>query len=296
MAAEPRLAILQQLIVGRPASAAFPRLYQFGMRAGMRVWATGQAWWQGDEGPYWGHNAIIRIAPFRAHARLEALPDGSPILSHDQVEAARLHAAGWKVAMLPIEAGSLTATPPALPEFIAREARWGAGSMQYFRLFRLPGLTWMGRWQFAQAIMLFAVAPLWALVLVFALANAAGGGEADPSLLALAMLVLGGAAVLDQVGDRADLQAVGGSELHQIGQAGHRAVVLQDLAEPPGHRRLAHSRHSEHSHVPAAGSHWTDSDLDVGSGDNPGQRQRLQAVVGDDEGIIERDGGADSVR
>ena len=191
MAAEPRLAILQQLIVGRPAGAAFPRLYQFGMRANMRVWATGQAWWQGDEGPYWGHNAIIRIAPFRAHARLEALADGSPILSHDQVEAARLHAAGWKVAMLPIEAGSLTATPPALPEFIAREARWGAGSMQYFRLFRLPGLTWMGRWQFAQAIMLFAVAPLWALVLVFALANAAtGGGGADPALLALTMLAV----------------------------------------------------------------------------------------------------------
>ena len=58
------------------------------------LWApfpTGQAWWQGDEGPYWGHNAVIRIAPFRAHARLETLPDGSHILSHDQVEAILLH-------------------------------------------------------------------------------------------------------------------------------------------------------------------------------------------------------------
>ena len=29
---------------------AFARLFQFGMRAGMRVWATGQAFWQGDAG------------------------------------------------------------------------------------------------------------------------------------------------------------------------------------------------------------------------------------------------------
>ncbi len=188
MQAEPRLAILQQLIVGRPAGAAFPRLFQFGMRAFMRVWATGQAWWQGDAGPYWGHNAMIRIAPFRRHARLAPLPDGSPILGHDQVEAARLHAAGWKVAVLPIEAGSLSASPPALPELLARDRRWGAGNMQYFALLRLPGLGWMGRWQFAQAILLFAVAPLWVLVLLFAVANAAWGGATDKPMLALVML------------------------------------------------------------------------------------------------------------
>lgn len=187
MEADPKLAIVQQLIIGRPASAAFPRLFQFGMRAGMRTWATGQAWWQGDEGPYWGHNAIIRIAPFRDHARLEPLPDGSPILSHDQVEAVRLHAAGWKVAALPIEAGSMEGNPPALPEFMARDLRWGAGNMQYFSLFRLPGMTWMGKWQLAQAILLFAGAPLWVAVLVFSVGNAALGGETDKPALALAM-------------------------------------------------------------------------------------------------------------
>jgi len=188
MQAEPRIAIIQQLIVGRPATAAFPRLFQFGMRAGMRTWATGQAWWQGDEGPYWGHNALIRIAPFREHARLEALPDGSPILSHDQVEAVRLHAAGWKVVALPIEAGSMEGNPPALPEFMARDLRWGAGNMQYFSLLRLPGMTWMGRWQLVQAILLFAGAPLWLAVLVFATLNAAAGGGTDKPALALAML------------------------------------------------------------------------------------------------------------
>ena len=50
MQADPTLGIVQHLTVGLPASSAFPRLFQFGMRAGMRTWATGQDWWQGDEG------------------------------------------------------------------------------------------------------------------------------------------------------------------------------------------------------------------------------------------------------
>ena len=189
MEADPKIAILQQLIVGRPAGAAFPRLFQFGMRAGMRAWATGQAWWQGDEGPYWGHNAILRIAPFRDHARLEALPDGSRILSHDMVESVRLQAAGWKVRLLPAEDGSLEANPPAMPEFLARDERWGAGNMQYWHLLRLPGLTAMGRLQLVQAILLFLGAPFYAAILVLAVLNAATGGGAGTPMGALWMAI-----------------------------------------------------------------------------------------------------------
>ncbi|WP_245906478.1 glucans biosynthesis glucosyltransferase MdoH [Teichococcus aestuarii] len=196
MEADSRLAIVQQLIVGRPARSAFTRLFQYGMRAGMRSWATGQAWWQLDQGPYWGHNALLRVAPFRAHARLEPLPDGSPILSHDQIEAVRLHAAGWKVRCLPIEAGSLEGNPPTLPDFLIRDRRWGAGNMQYWRLLRLPGLTPMGRWQLAQAILLFLSAPLWLLVLVAAVLNAAtGGGAATPPGALAALLLANWAAI-----------------------------------------------------------------------------------------------------
>lgn len=189
MEAEPDLAIVQQLIVGRPATAAFPRLFQFGMRAGMRSWATGQAWWQLDAGPYWGHNAILRCEPFRRHARLQALPDGSRILSHDMVESVRLQAAGWRVRCLPAEDGSLESNPPAMPEFLRRDERWGAGNMQYFRLFRLPGMTMLGRLQLLQAILLFLGAPLYALILLLAALNAiTGGGEATPmGALALAI-------------------------------------------------------------------------------------------------------------
>ena len=192
MEADPKLAILQQLIHGRPTKAGFPRLFQFGMRHGMRAWATGQAWWQGDEGPYWGHNAVIRIAPFRAHARLETLPDGSHILSHDQVEATRLHAAGWKVRVLPDDTGSSEGNPPSYSDFITRDLRWAAGNMQYLALLRLPGLTPMARWQLIQAILLFLSAPFYVAILLLAAWNGLGGGGDTTPIAALVALLLAG--------------------------------------------------------------------------------------------------------
>ena len=70
MQVDPKLGILQGLIVGLPSTSLFARIFQFGMRLGMRSWTIGSAWWQGDCGPYWGHNAIIRIEPFIAHCQL----------------------------------------------------------------------------------------------------------------------------------------------------------------------------------------------------------------------------------
>jgi membrane glycosyltransferase len=192
MEADPKLAILQQLIHGRPTKAGFPRLFQFGMRQGMRAWATGQAWWQGDEGPYWGHNAVIRIAPFRTYGRLETLPDGSHILSHDQVEATRLHAAGWKVRVLPDDTGSSEGNPPSYSDFITRDLRWAAGNMQYLALLRLPGLTPMARWQLIQAILLFLSAPFYVAILLLAAWNGlVGGGDTTPTGALLALLIAG---------------------------------------------------------------------------------------------------------
>jgi membrane glycosyltransferase len=194
MHARPSLGIVQHLTVGLPARSAFPRLFQFNMRAGMRIWALGQAWWQGDEGPYWGHNAMVRIAPFRAHARLGKLPDGSDILSHDQIEAARLRAAGWGVCVWADEDGSAEENPPALPEFFRRDARWMAGNLQYRHLLASPGFRPMGRWQLIQAILLFTTAPLLPLMLLLAACEVAlGGGAAVPreSLAALAGAWLG---------------------------------------------------------------------------------------------------------
>jgi membrane glycosyltransferase len=67
----------------------------------MRSYTIGSAWWQGDCGPYWGHNAAVRLAPFMAHCRLPLLPDGAHILSHDQVDAVLMRRAGFVVRVLP---------------------------------------------------------------------------------------------------------------------------------------------------------------------------------------------------
>lgn len=188
MQADPTIGLVQHLTTGRPAAAAFPRLFQFGMRAGMRVWSVGQALWQGRAGPYWGHNAIFRAAPFRAHCRLDPLPDGSIILSHDQVEAARLSAAGWGVVVWAEDAGSYEANPPAMPEFLHRDGRWLAGNMQYRHLLAAPGFTAMGRWQLVQAMLMFAGAPLYVAIYLMAVALALGGGEPGRATLLLALL------------------------------------------------------------------------------------------------------------
>jgi membrane glycosyltransferase len=191
MQADPGLGIVQHLTVGLPAASPFPRLFQFGMRAGMRSWAAGQDWWQGDEGPYWGHNAMVRIAPFRTHARLPLLPDGSAVLSHDQVEAALLRAAGWSVRVLVAEDGSREANPTTLPEFLRRDARWLAGNLQYRHLLMRPGLRPMGRWQLLQAILLFTGAPFALLFLAGAvLAAATDRASPFPAGPALALTVL----------------------------------------------------------------------------------------------------------
>jgi membrane glycosyltransferase len=170
MQADPRLGIVQTLVVGLPSSSAFARVFQFGMRLGMRSYTLGSAWWQGDCGPYWGHNAIIRLAPFIAHCELPPLPGSGPlagaILSHDQVEAVLMRRAGYEVRVLPVEDGSWEENPPTLLEFVRRDLRWCQGNMQYWRLLALPGLRPVGRCQLVLAILMFVGSPAWlALVL-----------------------------------------------------------------------------------------------------------------------------------
>ena len=74
MQVSPELGILQGLVVGMPSTSAFARIFQFGMRLGMRSYTIGSAWWQADCGPYWGHNAVLRLAPFMAHCHIPTLP------------------------------------------------------------------------------------------------------------------------------------------------------------------------------------------------------------------------------
>lgn len=163
--ANPTLGILQTLIVGLPSVSVFARVFQFGMRLGMRSYTLGATWWQGDCGPYWGHNAVIRLAPFIAHCRMPFLPGNGPlsghILSHDQVEAALMRRAGYEVRVLPVEGMSWEENPPTLIEFSRRDLRWCQGNMQYWQLLSMPGLKPVSRFQLVFAILMYLGSPAW---------------------------------------------------------------------------------------------------------------------------------------
>jgi membrane glycosyltransferase len=170
MQADPKLGILQGLVVGLPSTSAFARVFQFGMRLGMRSYTIGSAWWQGDCGPYWGHNAVLRLAPFIAHCALPVLlKDGTEdrhILSHDQIEAVLMRAAGYDVRVLPQEDLGWEENPPTLIEFIRRDLRWCQGNMQYWQFLLLPGLKPVSRYQLMLAILMFVGSPAWIGLLV----------------------------------------------------------------------------------------------------------------------------------
>ena len=170
MQADPNLGILQGLIGGLPSTSAFARVFQFGMRLGMRSYTLGSAWWQGDCGPYWGHNAVLRLEPFMAHCALPVLSrDGTEdrhILSHDQIEAVLMRTAGFEVRVLPQDDLGWEENPPTLLEFIRRDLRWCEGNMQYWRFLWLPGLKPVSRYQLALAILMFISSPAWIGLLV----------------------------------------------------------------------------------------------------------------------------------
>ena len=169
IASDPRIGILQGLVVGLPATSGFARLFQFGMRLGMRSYTIGSAWWQGDCGPYWGHNAVLRLKPFIAHCELSALPDGGPlaghVLSHDQIEAVLMRRAGFEVRVLPEENLGWEENPPTLIEFIRRDLRWCQGNMQYWSFVGLPRLHPVSRYQLVFAILMFLGSPAWIALL-----------------------------------------------------------------------------------------------------------------------------------
>jgi membrane glycosyltransferase len=184
MQIDPRLGILQSLVIGMPSASAFARIFQFGMRLSMRSYTIGGAWWQGDCGPYWGHNAIVRIAPFVAHCQLPVLAEGAlvkgHVLSHDQVEAVLMRRAGYGVRVLAAEGASFEQNPPTLVEFIRRDLRWCQGNMQYWHFLRIPGLPAVSRYQLAFAILMFLGSPAWmGLLLIGSAAVALAPTPAD---------------------------------------------------------------------------------------------------------------------
>lgn len=170
MQSNSQLGILQSLVVGMPTNSAFARVFQYGMRLGMRSYTIGSAWWQGDCGPYWGHNAIVRLKPFISDCELPELEGKGPlsgsVLSHDQIEATFMRRAGYDVRVIPEEGESFEENPTSIPEFIRRDLRWCQGNLQYFRFLGKTGLKPVSRFQLLLAILMFIGSPAWLLFMV----------------------------------------------------------------------------------------------------------------------------------
>lgn len=166
---DERLGLLQTVPQVIRAKTLFGRLMQFSSAFLAPYFARGAVLTQGEEGPYWGHNAIVRVKAFAASCGLPVLsgkpPAGGHILSHDYVEAALLVRAGWKVMVDPDLGGSFEEGPENLVEYAKRDRRWCQGNLQHRRLVMAPGLKFWSRFTFVQGIMAYVASPLWLLLM-----------------------------------------------------------------------------------------------------------------------------------
>jgi len=165
MEANPRTGILQTAPLAHGLTTLHARLQQFAGRVAGRLFTAGMQYWQLGESHYWGHNAIIRVAPFMRHCALARLPGrgglSGEILSHDFVEAALMRRAGYHVWLVHDLHGSYEQQPPNLLEELRRDRRWCQGNLQNVRLVAEPGLHGVHRAMLLTGAFAYLSAPLW---------------------------------------------------------------------------------------------------------------------------------------
>jgi membrane glycosyltransferase len=176
MDANPDVGLIQappKLVRGR---SPFARVLQFSGELYGPLSASGISYWALGEGNYWGHNAIIRTAPFADLCGLPLLPGKAPlggeILSHDFVEAALLRRGGWQVWIADDLAGSYEEPPPTVADFATRDRRWCQGNLQHAKVLLARNLHWVSRLHLAIGIMAYVTSPLWLLFLLLSAAQA----------------------------------------------------------------------------------------------------------------------------
>lgn len=171
MEAAPGLGLLQSLPRVVRARSRFGRAMQFSAAFHSPVFARGLAMMQGRTGPFWGHNALVRVRAFAESCGLPELngppPFGGHILSHDYVEAALLARAGWTVRLDDDLGGSYEEGPENIVDHARRDRRWCQGNLQHIRLVGAPGLRAWNRFVFVQGIFAY-IAPLFWLGFILA--------------------------------------------------------------------------------------------------------------------------------
>lgn len=170
MEQNPRAGIIQTAPVAIGRETLFARIHQFANRIYGPLYFAGLHYWQLGEANYWGHNAIIRIAPFMRHCALGRLPGHGPlsgeILSHDFVEAALLRRAGWGVWIVYDLPGSYEEVPPNLDDELRRDRRWCHGNLKNSRLMLAASLHPVHRMVFLSGAAAYVSSPLWFLFLI----------------------------------------------------------------------------------------------------------------------------------
>jgi membrane glycosyltransferase len=184
MEAHPDAGILQTAPQTCGLTTVHARSQQFASRVAGRLFTAGMQYWQLGESHYWGHNAIIRVAPFMQYCALAPLSGrgglSGEIMSHDFVEAALMRRAGFHVWLVNDLAGSYEQQPPNLLEELQRDRRWCQGNLQNARLIAEPGLHGVHRAMLLTGALAYLSAPLW---LAFVLVGAGlwvFSGELDP--------------------------------------------------------------------------------------------------------------------
>jgi membrane glycosyltransferase len=170
MEARPEAGIIQTTPRLARAETRFGRLQQFANRCYGRLYSAGLAAIQLGEATYWGHNAIIRVAPFMAHCGLRKLRGPGlfrgPVLSHDFIEAALMGRAGYEVWLEPAIAGSFEESPPTLEDDLIRDRRWCRGNLQHLWLLATLGKIRLAhRMALVTGIFSYLASPLWLVFL-----------------------------------------------------------------------------------------------------------------------------------
>lgn len=185
MDAHPDVALVQTVPRLAGGRTPFARLQQFAGSVYGPMVARGLDAWAGDDGNFWGHNALIRTRAFAEAAGLPELPGRRPfgggILSHDFVEAALLRRAGWQVRMLPDLEGSYEDGPPSLLDAAVRDRRWAQGNVQHLAVLPARGLAWPSRVHLVNGVLSYAASPLWLALVVVGLALSLQAGFAQPT-------------------------------------------------------------------------------------------------------------------
>jgi membrane glycosyltransferase len=176
MEQHPKVGILQTAPLSVNRETLIGRAQQFAGHVYGPVFAAGLHCIQLGDSHFWGHNAILRVAPFMAHCSLPELPGKPPrggyIMSHDFVEAAYMRRAGWEVWLAHDLEGSYEEVPPTLIEEIKRDRRWCQGNLQHIRLLFTKGLLPAHRALFLHGAMSYGSSLLWVLFLALSSAEA----------------------------------------------------------------------------------------------------------------------------